>query len=275
MRAQPGRQWRPDGVAPNCCLPRVLRLVQDYFSPAQWLVILAITTNGPKELCTRNSDGTWRVKGMSYAMIAARAGVCWKTARNAIKRAIALKLIRDYEAIRRGGRRVKTHYVIESFTAFLAAKRADPALFHTADGHLVGIGRNPRLMDATGAGVWKINPNAPPAPRSAGPVSSSRDGNRYQPHAMDLEHVMDALRRANCTAADRANATKACEVSQRAWSEAGQPGEMPGDTMAAFISQIGHEYKPSTHYPKPTLGWFVKFIPLKIKAWARMQTRTG
>ena len=173
-KRQAGRQWRPDGKTVNCCLPKTIRKVEDYFSPARWRVIEAMTTKAPTGSDVRMTQEKFWHSTMPYRVIAAHAGVCVKTVRNTIRQARELGFMRVLETIMQGGRRKNTHYIIEAFEGFLAAKRKDPRYFHTAEGHLVAIGRNPCLLAPDGAKIWNLNPLAPPPPRSAGPIAPRR-----------------------------------------------------------------------------------------------------
>src|SRR5215472_15134109 len=128
------RQWRPEGKPANCCLPRTLRNVEDYFSASQWRVIEAMTTKGPRVYITEKSDKSWEC-AMSYGKLAAQARVCVKTVRNAIAKARALGLILRLRVLEDKGQRTGTVYVIRPFAKFLADIRANPAYFHTAEGH--------------------------------------------------------------------------------------------------------------------------------------------
>src|SRR5215472_15983867 len=86
-KCHPNRQWRPEGRLVNCCLPHRLRTIEDFFSPARMRVIEAMTIKAPPGGATRMPDDSWRIT-ISQAFAAERAGVCLRTARNAIKQAI-------------------------------------------------------------------------------------------------------------------------------------------------------------------------------------------
>jgi hypothetical protein len=270
------RQWRPDGIAPNCCLPRELRNAEDYFSPTQWRVIEAMSAKAPEGFATRRPDKGWTCHG-SYGHFAAIARVCHKTARNAISRAIALGLTRVFERVMQGGRRIETHYVIEPFGVMLAGLRKNPAYFHTAAGHTVGIGRNPRILEPAEAAEWKINPNAPPPPRSAGPLPSrAQDATRRSTRpaiasAADLEMV--------CAAFERAQITAGPELAKQAIAVAAAAGQAAGETVAALILAIAGDYRTNPAFPKPTAGWFLKKLPEYAAALSRQMpephARTG
>ncbi|HEV8500404.1 MAG TPA: hypothetical protein VGR63_02420, partial [Casimicrobiaceae bacterium] len=255
------RHWRPEGSPVNCCLPKELRNIEDYFSPTRWRVFEAMTTKATPGFATRRPDHSWHTKG-SYGYFAAIARVCPKTAQNMILQARAMGLMQVFETVMQGGRRIETHYVIRPFAVVLAELRKKAEYFHTAAGHTVGVGRNPRILTAAEAAAWKINPNAPPPPRSAGPLPSpAQDATRRAVRkarpaitsAADLEMV--------CAAFERAQVTADRELATQAIAAASGSGEVSAEAVAALILAIARDYKANPAYPKPTAGWFLKKLP--------------
>lgn len=213
---------------------------------------------------------------MSYGAIAARARVCEKTVRNTIRKARALGLIQVFETVMQHGRRMETHYVIRPFKAFLADMRANPAYFHTADNHTIGVGRNPHVFTPAEAAEWKINPNAPPPPRFYGPLPTAPETQRSRRPApaspLDLEMVIAAFGRAQ-VAAGNDLAGEAIAAARKV------AADMPGEIVAQLIIAIAQAYRANAKFPKPTGGWFLKKLPEYAATWARNEpearARTG
>jgi hypothetical protein len=214
---------------------------------------------------------------MSQRAIAERAGVCIKTVRNTLAQAISIGLMTS-ERNMDGGRYLSTTYLIRPWKTFLADVRKNPAYFHTAEGHVIGIGRNPRIMNPADAEVWKIKPNIPPAPRSAGPRGgTARPEPPRKATPEDIERVTDSLRRAG-TVADLSDAAKVIQVALAAGKQFGVADRIDAMLIEGLILGIGRDYRPNAAFPVPAIGWFLKQLPGRIKAWARppeARSRTG
>lgn len=282
-RGAPVRQFRPEGERLNCGLPYTMRNAEDYCSPHHWRVYEAMSTKGLRAFVTEKPDHSWHCD-MSYGAIARQARVCLKTVYNAIRRGHAIGLIQIVEVRTRGRRRMGTVYVIRPYANFLADMRANPAYFHTAEGHTVGRGRNPKIQTPADAERWKLNPMAPPKPRSFGPIAPSAASRATQTARRiaspeDLERVMLAFRRAQA-AVDEAGAKKALAIAQQAYAAMGETGDIAGATVEALILQIAREYRPNAAFRTPTPGWFFKQLPDRVSAWVAQQrpephARTG
>jgi hypothetical protein len=278
-----GRQWRPEGKAANCCLPKTLRSIEDFFSPARWRVIEALTTKAPKGCAAPQPDGSWYCK-ITLAKAADAAGVTRKTVRGTIRQAHGISFVVPFDKEEKGGRRISTTYHIRAWEPTLDAIRKDPKYFHTAAGHVVGVGRNPRILLPPDAPVWRLDRNAPPPPRH--PVFADVTQRRAaRPDAMDINRVMDAFRRAGAPL-DEKGAARALVIAQMAFAETGEAGRISAENVEALILQIGREYKPKAEFPRPAIGWFIGRrkntgkveLAERVKAWAalhRPQSRTG
>lgn len=275
-RCHPNRQWRPEGRLVNCCLPRILRTVEDFFSHARIRVIEEMTTKGPPGIAVRMPDNSWRVT-ISQPTLALRAGVCVKTVRNTLAQAIGSGLM-TAERNMDGGRYLSTTYVIRPWKEYLGEIRKNPSYFHTAEGHVVGIGRNPRIMQPGEADVWKIKPQfRRTPPRSAGPRGGARPEAPHKATPEDIERVTDALRRAG-TVADAGDAAKVIQAAIAAGRQLGVAGQIDAMLIEGLVLRIGRDYRPNQAFPVPAIGWFTKQLPGRIKAWARppdARSRTG
>lgn len=265
-----GRQWRPEGKQPNCRLPKTLRVMQDFFSKEGWSVIEQMGEKGPSEYVQPLGDHSWICRGMSQVVLSARAGVTRATVRRTIKRAIEIGFIRISELGLVGKRRTGTTYIIRAYEPTLADLRKNPKYFHTAEGHLVGRGRSPKLFLPGDAEEWKLNAMRPPAPRSAGPIKTgAKSGQRQRRDAIDIEMVVGALRKQETVDAGERAAKRLLAVSQKAYADFGCTDEIDAQVVAALIIQLGREeYKPNAAFPRPYSGWFARLLPSRVMKWA-------
>src|SRR5215831_5996408 len=161
-RRAPGRRFRPEGKARNCCVPYERRAWQDFFSHARARVMECMTEYAPKDCAKRHGKG-W-LSTIPDEKLAAVAGVSRRTVRQTRKQAKELGFTRLWDTETRGKRRISTTYHVLPWDEPLKAIRENPAYYKTAAGHVVGVGRNPQIMTPEDAALWKITKDAPPPP---------------------------------------------------------------------------------------------------------------
>lgn len=290
-----GTEWwhPPEDMPLNAGIPYVVQIVDDGLSLPQSRVLAVMTDlrAGAKKLAPGgdNGKGGYLCDPGGYAAIARKAGICRKTAYNAVKALIAKDVIRVFSVQMKGKQRVKTLYFARHYGDILPAWRSDKRWFHTARQRVVVRRRSKKFMTVEEAAEWKMNPELAPLRgcgrtvteiavelREAEAAARQQDVPQVPAAPVvndeDLAAVhMEMLRHtASCLQDAMDIVTKArAEADRMGYRDMGYGGPFPALTVVELIQRIAEDYKPSTRFPDPTPGWFLGKITAYVSYWLK------
>ncbi len=273
--------WTPPADTPlNLAIPYVVSIVDDGLSLAQSRVLACITNT--QDGAKRQTGEEGKERGYlcdpgGYSRIARKCGLCRKTVYNAIKALIAKGVLRVWERVLKGRQRTKTLYFALHYGDILPAWRADKKWFHCVHKDAVVVRkRSKQFVTVEEAKEWRMDPARAPKRGSGWGLSdepfTTGVGHSGAPIAVpiaihevndeDLGMVHAELLRwtegVSCLSdAIDVIADARSEAKKQGYAELGYGGPLPALTVVEMIRQAAALYKPSRHYPAPTVGWFL------------------
>lgn len=210
-----------------------------------------------------------------YTRIARKTGMCRKTVYNAIHALIDKGVLEVWKVQMKGQQRVKTLYFALHYGDILPAWRADKRFFHTAHkSSIVVRKRSKRIVTVDEGKVWHMDPaHAPkrgcgrglteieelrvaPAPEGVATIPAPAAISDEDLSAVHMELLRQTGNSCLQDAIDVITDART-EAKRMGYAELGYGGAFPALTVLELIREAAAEYRPSRHYPMPTVGWFM------------------
>jgi hypothetical protein len=217
-----------------------------------------------------------------YTQIAHRAGVCRKTAYNAIKSLKAKGVLREFRVLMNGKQRVKTLYFAPYYGNVLKGWRADPLIFKTSLGRIVVRSRRKYIVTTEEAKAVKMDPDRAPK-RGSGRARSDAEQERHaakvepSPAPLPSDADLEVIREMFSRVTNHSNLKDAIDLLREARAEADRLGyaSIEAAVVAALMLEIARLYKTNPKYPSPTPKWFINKISGAVSDWVRAHPPTA
>lgn len=274
--------WTPPPEMPlNAGIPYVVQIVEDALSATEWRILKLITNvnDGTARKLPGRGEGerdSFVCNPGGYSQIAARAGVCRKTARNCIKSLIAKGVLEVWELKMVGQQRVRTIYRALHYSDVLKGWRGNPNLFKTDLQRVVVRKRSKKIFTNEEAARFQLDPKRAPK-RGSGRGLSEMAQEKIAakaapaPEPLPSDEDLTIIHEMYLRVASRASLKDAIDLLRMARAEAARMGMevIPAAIVASLMHGLALGYKPTPKYPTPTPGWFFEPLAGAVSDWVK------